>query len=184
LGYVGITNSLGGLALLALAGASVLLVLLLVPATRARLAGELAGEERGLLAAAWLVATTAMGGSLYFSEVVGFTPCPLCWYQRIAMYPLVLILGVAMVTKDGRAWRYVLPLAGVGGLIALYHIAIQLQPELNIGVCTPEAPCSVRHVAAFGFISIPVMSAIAFLSIGVCVVAARAAVQEVPRDGD
>jgi disulfide bond formation protein DsbB len=171
--YVGITNSLGGLALLALGGTTLLLILQLLPATRVRLVEELAGEQRGLLGAGWVVASAAMGGSLYFSEVVGFTPCPLCWYQRIAMYPLVLILGVATLTSDARVWKYVLPLAITGGLVALYHIGIQMRPALDIGFCTTEAPCTVRHVAAFGWVSIPVMSAIAFLSIAAFTMTAR-----------
>ncbi|GAA5503320.1 disulfide formation protein [Deinococcus xinjiangensis] len=70
---------------------------------------------------AWLVALVATLGSLYFSEVKGFRPCILCWYQRICMYPLALILGIAAFRSDFGIRRYVLPLAIIGGLIGLFQ---------------------------------------------------------------
>jgi disulfide bond formation protein DsbB len=121
---------------------------------------------------AWLVATSAMLGSLYLSEVVGFPPCVLCWYQRIAMYPLVVLLGGWLGSALGRGslpwkglWRLVMPLPVIGLVIALYHTFIQLQPAANVVSCSEGAPCSVRHVAVFGFVSIPVLSAAAFVMI-------------------
>ncbi len=174
--YGGITGSLAGLALLAGVTGLVLLLALVLPAVRRAVEGQIAGQGRALLVLAWIVATASSGGSLYFSEVVGFIPCILCWYQRIAMYPLVLVLGVGALTGDRRVWRYALPLSGTGLIIALYHVALQLQPALDVGMCTAGAPCNVRYVAVFGFVSIPVMAAGGFLLIsGLVLAAARAA---------
>lgn len=102
-------------------------------------------------------------GSLYYSEVVGFVPCELCWWQRIAMYPLVLVLGVAAVRGDRRVAWYGLPLSVVGLAIALYHILIQFQPTLDVGMCDGGVPCTARYLSVFGFVSIPVMASGGFL---------------------
>lgn len=174
---------LGGLSLLTLALAAVLLASLAVPPARAALARFVAGEERAFLGIAWVVAATATAGSLYLSEVVGFQPCLLCWYQRIAMYPLVLVLGVATLTADRAAWRYVVPLAGVGALISSYHVLIQLMPTLDVVTCSLEAPCTVRYLAVFGFVSIPFMAGAGFLGVAALVLVARAAGRAVTRDG-
>ncbi|MDZ7780520.1 MAG: disulfide bond formation protein B [Gemmatimonadota bacterium] len=90
-------------------------------------------------------------------------PCVLCWYQRIAMYPLVVVLGVGMVRGDASVWRYGLPLAVIGAGIAAYHVGIQLQPALDVGVCSAGASCTGRYLNVFGFVSIPVMAGGAFL---------------------
>jgi disulfide bond formation protein DsbB len=163
--FVGLTRSFAGLSILA-----VILAALLVPAVvtsrgRGWLSSELLGRERILLGIAWIVAAIAMGGSLYFSEVVGFTPCLYCWYQRIAMYPMVLILAIAFVLRDGRIWRYLLPLSAIGLLLSTYHVTIELRPSLAVGSCDAAAPCTVRLFAILGFISIPVMAGSAFLLI-------------------
>jgi len=73
---------------------------------------------------AWLVALTCTVGSLYFSEVANFTPCTYCWYQRIAMYPLAVILGIAALRRDWGIRRYAVPVAGIGAAIALYHFLL------------------------------------------------------------
>ncbi len=171
--YAGITRSLGALTVIAFLAVATLLMTLLLPAGRRLLREQVAGETRTLLGLAWGAAAVAMGGSLWFSESVGFIPCLLCWYQRIAMYPLVLILGVATFLADGRVWRYVLPLAGVGFLISTYHALIQLRPALDVGTCSAAAPCTARHLALLGFISIPVMAGAAFLLIGALMLVLR-----------
>jgi disulfide bond formation protein DsbB len=161
--YPAIATTLATLALIAAAAALGLLGTLSSSAGRTRLIDALIGRERHPLGWAWSVALIAMIGSLYLSEVVHLTPCSFCWYQRIAMYPLVFVLGVAMVRGDAGAWRYALPLAVVGLLIAIYHITIQWQPSLDVGACSSGAPCSGRYLAVFGFVSIPTMAAGAFL---------------------
>lgn len=115
---------------------------------------------------AWVVAAASMAGSLYYSEVAGFTPCTLCWYQRIAMYPLVLVLAVAAVRGDRRTARWSgAPLALVGWGIAAYHYTLQTFPSLSGAACSPTAPCSFRWVSEFGFVSIPFMALSGFTAI-------------------
>ena len=115
-----------------------------------------------------LVAAVAMGGSLYFSEVVGWTPCELCWYQRILMYPLVLILGVALLHKDTTVHRYVLPMTIIGGAIALYHYLLQWG-VVTAGTCGIEATSCAVGDKWFGFVTIPLLALIAFVLIGISV---------------
>lgn len=158
-----ITNTLATLSLLCGVLGILLLTILLVPGARNRIRTEVAGQTRLLLGTAWLVATGATVGSLYYSEVVGFVPCELCWWQRIAMYPLVLVLGVAAVRGDRRVAWYGLPLSVVGLAIALYHILIQFQPTLDVGMCDGGVPCTARYLSVFGFVSIPVMASGGFL---------------------
>lgn len=162
--YAPIITGLGSLAIAAVLLALGLLALLATPTGRARFGG-LEGLERHPIGWAWVVAALAMGGSLYLSEVAHLVPCSLCWYQRIAMYPLVLVLGVGLVRAEPGVWRYALPLSAIGLLIATYHITIQWQPTLDVGACTSGAPCTGRYLAVFGFISIPTMAGAAFLLI-------------------
>ena len=104
---------------------------------------------------AWVVALTATLGSLYYSEVANFIPCKLCWYQRIAMYPLALILGIAAWKRDLAIRRYVIPMAVMGGAISIYHYTIERFPDLAGSACDPAAPCTFVWVWQFHFISIP-----------------------------
>ncbi len=123
------------------------------------------------VAVAWVVSIVATSGSLYFSEVARFTPCELCWYQRVAMYPLVVVLGVATFRENRLIRWYAAPLAGAGALAALYHYALQRVPALDTGACAAEAPCALMWVNVFGFISIPFMALTAFASILVLLLA-------------
>jgi disulfide bond formation protein DsbB len=136
-------------------------VLLLIPPVRNR-SGFLAPSRLWL---ASLVALTSTGGSLVYSEVFNFEPCRLCWYQRIAMYPLGLILLIAAWKRDWAVRRYVLPLAGVGAIIAAYHYALQTFPGLDTGACSVGVPCTAKYVNEFGFISIPFMAFSGFLAV-------------------
>jgi disulfide bond formation protein DsbB len=113
---------------------------------------------------AFAVAALAMAGSLYYSEVVGFVPCEFCWYQRIAMYPLAIIGLVAAITRDERIARYVIPIAVIGLLLSGYHYQMELFPE-RAAACTGGVACSVRHVEVLGFISIPFMAGLGFISV-------------------
>ena len=115
------------------------------------------------LPAAWVVALACMLGSLYYSEVAKFTPCPLCWYQRICMYPLALLLGIAAFRRDRGIRVYALALAGVGAVIASYHAYIQAFPPVGgSSFCTDTAPCTERFVWELGFVSIPFMALCGF----------------------
>lgn len=159
---------------LAMAAASVALVAALaVSAGRAWLRTALAGYERHVIGWAWAIAFAAMAGSLYFSDVVGFVPCLFCWYQRIAMYPLVVVLGVGLLRADTGVWRYSLPLPVAGLVIAAYHVALQFQPTLNLVPCESGVPCSGRYVAELGFVSIPVMAGAAFMMLAALLLLVR-----------
>lgn len=119
--------------------------------------------KKNLLYIAWLQALVATLGSLFFSEVMKYTPCVLCWYQRIAMYPLVFILAVGILRKDKTVWAYVLPISVVGWLIALYHNLVYYSViSENFVPCTEGVSCTTRFFAWFGFITIPLLSLIAF----------------------
>ncbi len=110
-----------------------------------------------------VVAATCMAGSLYFSEVANFIPCTLCWYQRIAMYPLVVILTIAAVRHDRAIRYYVVPLASIGAVISLYHYIVEWIPDAETGVCSATIPCSVQWFdAVFGFVSLPFMALCGF----------------------
>jgi len=163
--YATIVTTLGILAILAVALGIKLMIALAVPSWRAWLREVLLGQERHVIGWAWGVALIAMAGSLYFSDVAHLSPCLLCWYQRIAMYPLVFVLGVGLVRTEPSVWRYGLPLAVVGLAIAAYHVTIQWMPSLDVGACSVGAPCSGRYLAVFGFISIPTLAGAAFLLI-------------------
>ncbi|MGH2380709.1 MAG: disulfide oxidoreductase [Candidatus Limnocylindria bacterium] len=113
---------------------------------------------------AFAVALVSTLGSLYLSEVARFVPCTLCWYQRIAMYPLALLLGIAAVRGDLGVRRYAVPVAGIGALIAAYHVALQRLPGLPSGSCSLDVPCSAIYIERFGFVTIPVMALIGFVA--------------------
>ncbi|MCL1631524.1 disulfide oxidoreductase [Sporolactobacillus sp. CPB3-1] len=114
----------------------------------------------------WIVAIIATGGSLFFSEVMHWTPCTLCWYQRILMYPLVIILGLAYLRNDRFIRIYVLSISVPGFVLACYHYALQMLPPFSaIAVCSPDNSCSEKTFAIFGFITIPFLSGTAFLLI-------------------
>lgn len=115
------------------------------------------------LAGAWVVALLAMTGSLYFSEIAHYTPCTLCWYQRIAMYPLVLILGIAAWRRDPGVRIYAIPLATIGATIAAYHYLLEWFPSLDTGACVVGIPCTQVWFRQFGFVSLPFLALIAFL---------------------
>jgi disulfide bond formation protein DsbB len=112
-------------------------------------------------------------GSLYYSEIVGFVPCTLCWYQRIAMYPLVLLTLVGILTRDGNLPSYVLPLSVAGMGLSTYHYLIQLGVVPHSPVCAVGVPCGLRYVNYLGFVTIPLMALTAFVIITISMALAR-----------
>ena len=131
-----------------------------------------------------LVAVTAMLGSLYYSDVAHFTPCRLCWFQRIFMYPLAFVLVSGAVRRARDVHWYALPLAFVGAPISIYHYLIQNVPSLESSACSIDAPCSSAWVWQFGFVSIPYMALSGFLAILVLVGLYRAIPDQLPADHD
>lgn len=118
---------------------------------------------------AFFFALVSMVGSLFFSEVLKFPPCVLCWYQRICMYPLIPILAVGIHSKDRHVYKYVCPLALAGLIIAFYHnlLYYKILPE-SVAPCQLGISCTTKFIEYFGFVTIPLLSFIAFAIILVC----------------
>jgi disulfide bond formation protein DsbB len=116
--------------------------------------------------AAWVVATVATGGSLYFSEIADYVPCQLCWYQRICMYPLATTLLVGAVLRDRRAALYSIAFPVVGALVAIRHVYIEINPDAEGASCRIGAPCSTKWIEEFGYVTIPVLALTGFVLIG------------------
>ncbi|MFZ6005695.1 MAG: disulfide bond formation protein B [Actinomycetota bacterium] len=108
------------------------------------------------------VALVAMGGSLWFSEGAHFPPCELCWYQRIAMYPLAVMLPIAAWRGDASVRRYALVIGVIGLAVSAWHNLIETFPSLDSGSCDPTNPCTLRWVEGLGFWTIPRMAFVAF----------------------
>ena len=121
-----------------------------------------------LLFATWILVTVATLGSLFFSEVMEVPVCVLCWYQRVAMYPLVLILAIGLLPYDPRVLRYATALASLGWLFALFHVLLVagIFPE-RAQPCVQGIPCTETHISLLGFLNIPMLSLLTFTLIGV-----------------
>lgn len=114
----------------------------------------------------WLLSLLATFGSLYFSEIGKFPPCNLCWYQRILMYPLSIILLVGIIKKDKVLPYYALPLSILGTIIAGYHSLLQWKILTeSVAPCAEGVSCTTVQLQYFGFVTIPFMSFLAFISI-------------------
>ncbi len=118
---------------------------------------------------AWIQTIIAVASSLYFSEIRHFAPCILCWYQRIFMYPLVIIIPIGILRHDKKLYEYVLPLSILGLLIAFYQVLLQVGIlSESLAPCTQGISCTTKYVSYFGFATIPVMSLAAFALITIC----------------
>jgi disulfide bond formation protein DsbB len=113
----------------------------------------------------FLVAAIATGGSLFFSEIAGFIPCELCWYQRICLYPLAIVLLLAALAGDFRVARYLLPLPLVGAGVSVYHLLVENGVVGQSTACIVSAPggCATRWIDQFGYVTIPTLTLTAFL---------------------
>lgn len=120
---------------------------------------------------AWIIALLAVIGSLYFSEIKGFAPCVLCWFQRIAIYPLVVLIPIGIIKKDPRIADYVLSLTIVGTLISIYQnlLYYKILPE-SISPCSAGVSCTTKYVEYFGFLTIPLLSLITLITITVLMI--------------
>lgn len=115
---------------------------------------------------AWGIALIATLGSLYFSEIEAFEPCKLCWIQRICMYPLALLLGIASYRNERWIIPYALPLSIIGGCFSAYHYLEERSPWLaGLLPCRVGIPCDKPYFEWFGFITIPFMALVAFILI-------------------
>lgn len=139
---------------------------LVSPRAREALLGSWSALQRQALWAAWLVAAVATGGSLYFSEIAGYIPCQLCWYQRICMYPLSITLLAGAILRDRRAVLYSMVFPLVGAFVSIRHIYIENNPEAESASCRIGAPCSAKYIDEFGYVTIPTLALTAFVLIG------------------
>lgn len=123
---------------------------------------------------AFLVSLFATLGSLFFSEVMNFIPCSLCWYQRIFMYPLVFLFLINLLYPDDKVFKYSFPLVIVGWIISVYHnlLMFKIIPE-NLSPCVQGIPCSVDYLNWFGFITIPLLSFFAYTCILILLIIAK-----------
>ena len=161
------------LALGCLAGVAGIIILAVAGRWSDRAAALLDDLRAVALWLGWIVALVATLGSLYYSLVAHFDPCPLCWYQRICMYPLAVVLLIAAIRRDSKIYIYAAAPVIVGLLLALYHTQLQAFPQQHPLFCIITDPCTDRDVWQFGFISLPFMAMSAFLFIGTMLTLAR-----------
>jgi len=146
--------------------ANVVVVVAVVLAVSARFSERAAAGLRWLrdmvdgasLALAAIVGLVATLGSLYLSEIAHFPPCQLCWYQRIAMYPLPVILGIAAWRRDFGIRPYAIALAAIGSAISIYHYQLERFPDQSSLSCSVDVPCTTVWIWRFHYISIPFMA--------------------------
>lgn len=119
-----------------------------------------------LLFIVWTQSLVATLGSLYFSEILGYIPCDLCWIQRIFMYPIVIISTIALIKKNKDIAYGSLYLSGIGMLFSIYHYGIQKVPFMGDanGICG-AVPCNLQYINYFGFVTIPFLAGVAFIVI-------------------
>ncbi|MBP8182256.1 MAG: disulfide bond formation protein B [Acidimicrobiia bacterium] len=125
------------------------------------------------------IAAVAMAGSLFYSEVANFEPCEFCWYQRIAMYPLAVILPIALIRRDFRIWPYGLAIATIGVGLSSYHYYLQHWFH-GTTTCAVTNPCTAIWVEQFGFVTIPFMAGCGFFAISLLMLVLRRSTQSGP----
>jgi disulfide bond formation protein DsbB len=126
------------------------------------------------------VATGTMLGSLYFSEIAGFAPCELCWYQRIGIYPVAIMSWIALVRRDRRLGPYWIGLSLAGIAVSIYHYLLEWFPEITSSVCSMDVPCTTVWFREFGFVTLAFMAGSAFIF----VIAMSLVMMNNPSDGE
>lgn len=166
---VAITNQILGI--LTIAGQIIIVAIIILLLTK-KLPAFLSKKA---LFFAFIVALAATAGSLTYSDIIGFEPCKLCWFQRILMYPQALILGMALIKKDKNIVSYSLALSAAGAFIAAYHYLLQVgvAPSVVCSTVGYSVSCAKKFVMQFGYITIPMMSLTAFLLINLLMVVAK-----------
>lgn len=159
------------LTVLALLGTVVILTVRLT-ANRLQLSASVLQALAPLaLPLAALVAVAATAGSLFFSEVADYIPCRLCWFQRIAMFPLAVILPIAAWYRDAAIKRYIIPITSGGVLVSVYHSIIEWFPSLETTSCSISAPCTAVWFRGLGVFSLAMMAAVGFITITTLLIA-------------
>ena len=169
------TNQVSALFAVLALGALAMGVLGLIGAVAPRAEAHRRQLRPALLPLALAIAAVSTAGSLYYSEIAGYPPCEMCWYQRVCMYSLVPVLAVAVARRDRHGGWYGLPLA-LGGLgLSVYHYQLQLFPDQGSS-CDVQAPCTYQWVDSLGFVSIPFMAGCGFVGVaGLAVLSLRSA---------
>ena len=128
-----------------------------------KIIGDVLTKSTLFVLLSFLTATIATFGSLFFSEIMQFVPCNMCWYQRIFMYPLVLIFLINLLYPDDKLLKYSMPLVLVGLFFAIYHnlLMFGIIPE-SVVPCVQGVPCSTVYLNWLGFITIPLLSLVAY----------------------
>lgn len=122
-------------------------------------------EKKAWMGIAFFLAFLAVLGTLIYSELIGFPPCRLCWFQRIFMYPVLVLLGAGLFRKETIIVPYVKLLAFGGAIVALYHYVVQMSPTVSAACGAIGESCDERLVFEFGFVTIPLMSLLIFVMI-------------------
>ncbi|WP_413381141.1 disulfide oxidoreductase [Alkalihalobacillus sp. 1P02AB] len=126
-------------------------------------------KTENIMLLGWVTSLIAMLGSLYFSQIKQFVPCTLCWYQRIMMYPIVLILLIGIIRKDKNSAIYSLVFAGIGLCMSVYHYSLQKVSFLqDVAPSCGQVPCTGQYINWFGFVTIPFLAGTAFIIIIIC----------------
>lgn len=130
------------------------------------------GQSWRLLFTAWIISLIATLGALFIGEVMQQRPCPLCWHQRVFMFPLAIVLAIACFRADPQVWRYALPLAGIGWLISGYHSLLYAGVISEpITPCDSTIPCDGAGMTLWGYLPIPLLSFVSFSAIALLLVA-------------
>lgn len=118
---------------------------------------------------AWTIVLLSVAISLYFSDIRGFVPCNLCWYARILMYPLVVIIGIGIIRKERQWVMYAAPFVAAGWLLEFYHSLLQWGVVTEaLTKCISGVPCTTKYINYFGFVTIPFLALLAFTAVGLC----------------
>ena len=125
-------------------------------------------NKNNLYYVAWVISLAALIGSFYFSDGIGLTPCLLCWYQRIFMFPLPILILVGILRRDINLPRYILPMSVLGGLIGLFQWLLQMKViPSGLAPCVNGISCESIDWSILGFVTIPFLSLLAFIGISV-----------------
>ena len=153
------------LALATLAGGIITLAALVFEKSMSWAGGWLTQVRASGLWIICMITTGAMVGSLYFSEKVGFAPCKLCWYQRIAMFSIAIISFAAALRNDKNIARYTIVLAPLGLIVSTYHYLLEWFPTLETNVCSLDVPCTAVWFRELGFVTLCFMAGCAFITV-------------------
>jgi disulfide bond formation protein DsbB len=152
----------------------ILIYVLVVPKDKfSKAATALVGKN--ILFIGFAIPLFALVGSLGYSEIAGYPPCVLCWYARVAFYPQILIFAMAIFKKNRTVIDYALALTAFGLIVTLYHSIIQIAGSSPFPCSADGISCATREVFEYGFITIPFMGFVGFLTMFLSLLTAKRA---------